>query len=168
MPSVCGKRGHTEGILDPGKVQQNCAPPGRGFPSARRRGGVQLPPTRLRGEQGEAPSKGCNGGKPLRHHTTPQPIQTTPERTTTQRSPTHRHSTPHLTTQGTQPHHTRHHSKHNTNTSPPSKKRHFPPRKCTFLKSPPNPAQIDTQRYHHHRTLHPFGTRAPLYSKMTT
>ena len=98
-----------------------------------------MPPTRLRGEQGEATSKGCRGGKPLRHHTTPQPIQTTPDRTTTHQSPTRRHSTPHLTTPGTQQHHTWHHSKHNSNRSPPFQKTLIFPQKMHLFEIAPKP-----------------------------
>ena len=165
---LCVGKGNTQrAYLIPEKLAKIVLHQGGGFPSARRTGGGQLPSTRLRGEQGEAPSKRSRGGKATRHHTTPHPFQTTPDRTTTHQSTTHRHSTPHLTTPGTPPHHTRHHSKDTTNRSSPSKKRYFSPENAPLSKTLPNPTNIDPQGNHHPRTLHPVGTRAPLYSKMT-
>ena len=87
--------------LTPEKFTEIVLHPGGGFPSARRRGGGQLPSTCLRGEQGEAPSKGSRGKKPhdtTQHHTHSRPPQTAPQHTN------HPHAdTPHGTSPGQEP-----------------------------------------------------------------
>ena len=168
MPSVCGEREHSEGTVDPGKLQQNCALPGRGFlrPVAERGGGIAFNPSQ-RGAGGST-IQGVQGGKATRHHTTPHPFQTAPDRTTTHQSPTHRHSTRHLTTPGAPEHHTRHYPKNNTNRSPPTKNTPFSARTLHPFGMRAPLYSSTTPRQPHPPTLHPFGTRAPLYSKMTT
>ena len=112
--------------------------------------------------------QGVQGGKATRHHTTPHPFQTAPDRTTTHLSPTHRHSTRHLTTPGAPEHHTRHYPKTYTNRSPPTRKTPSFPRTLHPFGTRAPLYSTRTPSNHHPRTLHPFGTRAPLYSKMTT
>ena len=169
MPSACGGRERTEGTLAPGKVLQNCAPPGRGVPSARRRGGGQLPSTRLRGEQGEAPSKGCRGEKPhdtTQHHTHSRPPQTAPQHTNHRHTDTPHGTSPHQEPQNTTPDIT-------PRTTPTEallpKTRHFPPGRCILLERghPFIPKCRRTSLHRYSRSQHVSPTAPTRHQKHT-
>ena len=118
-PLWVGKRNTQRAYLPQEKFTKIVLHPGGGFLRPDAEGVSNCIQPVSEGTRGKHHPRRAGRGKVTRHHTTPHPFQTTPDRTTTHQSPTRRHSTPHLTTPGTQQHHTWHHSKHNSNRSPP-------------------------------------------------
>ena len=164
---LCVGKGNTQRAhLTPEKFTKIVLHPGGGFlrPVAEGVGNCLQPVSE--GSRGKHHPRGAGGkSHTTPHNTTPIPNRPRPHHNTPITDTETLHTAPHHTRSPRTPHQALPQEQHQQ--KPSYQKNTIFPEEMHLFRNAPKPGQSRPQGNHHPRTLHPVGTRAPLYSKMT-